>query len=54
MHNRLNIIVSAIIEDVKKLFLIEYSEVGSLSRHKEEQAWILFCDFLDDCESTCM
>ena len=35
-------------EDVKEMFLVKYSEM-QLQRAAEEQAWIHFADFMDEC-----
>ena len=35
---------------MKELIVIEYSEKGSSRRGSEEQAWVHFVDFLDECE----
>lgn len=37
-------------EMLKNMFITEYSDVGSNHRTLEEQAWIHFMDFLDECE----
>ena len=37
-------------DDLKELFRITFSEEGSLLRPSEEQAWVHFGDFLDECE----
>lgn len=37
-------------DDLKELFTILYSEEGSRERPGEEQAWMHFSDFLDECE----
>ena len=37
-------------ENLKDLFTVRYSEEGCNRRQVEEQTWIHFCDFLDDCE----
>lgn len=42
------------LDDLKDLFKITYSEEGRIRRPLEEQAWIHFCAFLDDCEGTCV
>ena len=39
------------LEALKSVFkTVTYSESGSKHRRGEEQAWINFVDFLDDCE----
>ena len=53
MHNQLNIIVSAIIED-PEVVLDRVQRGGFSEQAQRKQAWIHFCDFLDDCEGTCM
>lgn len=42
--------VSFYIELIKALFQVEYSTQGSYHRPKEEQTYIFFVDFLDECE----
>ncbi len=37
-------------DDLKELFKVSFSEEGCIAREKEEQAWIHFGDFLDECE----
>ena len=39
-----------IIDYLKDLFRVTYSEEGCIKRPLEEQTWIHFCDFLDECE----
>ena len=36
--------------ELKELVLPQYSEKGSNKRPREEQSWIFFGDFLDECE----
>ena len=36
--------------DLKALFKAEYAEPGSMRRPTEEETYIYFCDFLDECE----
>ena len=40
------------IESLKKLFSIKYHEKGSMYRPAEEQTYINYVDFLDECEGT--
>lgn len=35
---------------LKNMFLVKLSDRGSNLRGKEEQSWVHFCDFLDECE----
>jgi hypothetical protein len=35
---------------LKALFKAEYAEPGSMRRPAEEETYIYFCDFLDECE----
>ena len=37
------------LESIKELIRVKYSEKGSCFRRKEEQAYIFFVDFLDEC-----
>ena len=37
------------IESLKKLFSIKYHEKGSMYRPAEEQTYINYVDFLDEC-----
>ena len=37
------------LESIKELITVKYSEKGSRFRGKEEQAYIFFVDFLDEC-----
>ena len=39
-----------ILGQIKSMFEVEYSELGSRKRHTEEQTYIFFSDFLDQCE----
>lgn len=39
-------------DDLKDFFVVEYSPKGSHWRPAEEQAWLHFSDFLDECEGT--
>lgn len=32
------------------MFVVKLSDRGSNLRGKEEQSWVHFCDFLDECE----
>ena len=43
-------IVYALIEILKDLLTVEYSAAGSNQRAAEEQSWVHFGDFLDECE----
>ena len=43
-------IVPLNVDDLKALVETEFSEEGSNQRYAEEQAWINFVDFLDECE----
>ena len=36
--------------DLKVLFKAEYAEPGSMRRPSEEETYIYFCYFLDECE----
>ena len=38
------------VDGLKGLLQVQFSDVGSNKRQIEEQAWIYFCDFLDECE----
>ena len=42
------------VADLKALFRRRalYSEAGSTEREKEEATYMLFCDYLDECEGT--
>lgn len=46
----MSILLTFFLDDVKDLFKVLYSEDGSSERPLQEQAWIHFCDFLDECE----
>ena len=37
-------------ETLKQVFKIEFSTKGSNLRSREEQAYVFFCDFLDECD----
>ena len=37
-------------DDLKTLVNVEFSDEGSNMRKKEEQAWVHFVDFLDECD----
>lgn len=41
-------------ERLKEILNVQFSVVGSNCRRMEEQAWVNFIDFLDDCEGTFM
>lgn len=47
IYNYLNTLV---VDQVKQLFLVKFSDAGSNFRKEEEQTWIHFIDFLDECE----
>ena len=37
---------------MKTLFKVKFSEKGSNVRAKEEQTYVFFVDFMDECEGT--
>lgn len=37
-------------EQMKSLFKVKFSEKGSNVRVKEEQTYVFFVDFIDECE----
>ena len=43
-------VVTSIADKLKSLVHVQFSEEGSNVRKMEEQAWINFLDFLDECE----
>ena len=47
---KFSIIISTLLEKLKSLFTVKYSEEGHNRREAELQAWVHFCDFLDECE----
>jgi len=40
------------LESLKGLLSVDYEVVGAANRASEEQTWIHFADFLDECEGT--
>lgn len=38
------------LDEVKHLFTVQFSEVGTNARQLEEQTWIHFTDFIDECQ----
>ena len=50
-HTRSYIIIVSIFEDsFRSLFHVKFSEKGSNMRAKEEETYIYFVDFLDECQ----
>ena len=45
-----NVDFISLIESIKALFQVQYASVESRLRPKEEEAYIFFVDFLDECE----
>ena len=44
---------SYVVDDIRKLFTdVKYSEMGCNDRAREEATFILFVDYLDDCEGS--
>lgn len=38
-----------VLDDIKQLFIVLYTEDGSNLKRKQEDAYVHFCDFLDEC-----
>ena len=50
-YNYLHMYICPCTEIFRNLFkVVQYSDTGSNARQKEEQAYMYFTDFLEDCE----
>ncbi len=48
------LVIIIITDQVKEMLEPTFSDKGSTKRVQEEQAYVHFCDFLDECEGNLM